>query len=91
MELRTLHQSAHESIVSFYDGFYADGCIYIALEFMDSGNLADVLKQVGKIPELILAKITIQVSFCPSSLILPSLLYLVCCLTVSSHLALAWH
>eukprot|EP01102_Stenamoeba_stenopodia_P016845 TRINITY_DN5934_c0_g1_i2.p1 TRINITY_DN5934_c0_g1~~TRINITY_DN5934_c0_g1_i2.p1 ORF type:complete len:330 (-),score=79.54 TRINITY_DN5934_c0_g1_i2:39-1028(-) len=60
MELRTLHLSSHESIVEFYDAFYSDGSIFLALEYMDCGNLADVLKQVGKIPENVLGKITDQ-------------------------------
>eukprot|EP01097_Dermamoeba_algensis_P005442 TRINITY_DN3460_c0_g2_i2.p1 TRINITY_DN3460_c0_g2~~TRINITY_DN3460_c0_g2_i2.p1 ORF type:complete len:320 (-),score=50.87 TRINITY_DN3460_c0_g2_i2:298-1257(-) len=59
-ELRTLHESSHESIVRFYGAFYNEGAIRIALEFMDCGTLADLVKVIGPIPENVIAKITLQ-------------------------------
>eukprot|EP01095_Lingulamoeba_sp_RSL-Kostka_P014052 TRINITY_DN6005_c0_g1_i3.p1 TRINITY_DN6005_c0_g1~~TRINITY_DN6005_c0_g1_i3.p1 ORF type:complete len:293 (-),score=80.23 TRINITY_DN6005_c0_g1_i3:285-1163(-) len=56
-EIRTLFNCDHPNVVGFQGAFYTDGMINIALEFMDGGNLADVLKTVGTIPEPIIAKI----------------------------------
>jgi len=58
LELKTLYKTLSKYVVSFYDAFYSEGNIYIALEFMDSGSLADVLKACGSIPERILSKLT---------------------------------
>jgi hypothetical protein len=35
-----------------------DGFVNIALEYMDAGSLADVKKEVGKIPEIVIGMIT---------------------------------
>ena len=32
LELKTLHESMHESIISFYGAFYREGAVHIALE-----------------------------------------------------------
>jgi serine/threonine protein kinase len=48
-------------VVSFYDAFFNEGNIYVALEYMDAGSLADVLAKSGPIPENIIAKIAVQV------------------------------
>eukprot|EP00742_Colponemidia_sp_Colp-10_P006036 GILJ01006460.1.p1 GENE.GILJ01006460.1~~GILJ01006460.1.p1 ORF type:complete len:395 (+),score=49.26 GILJ01006460.1:109-1293(+) len=61
LELKTLHECVCPYIVGFYGAFYQEGAINIALEYMDCGSLQDVLKAVGKIPENILGKMTIQV------------------------------
>jgi serine/threonine protein kinase len=42
-------------------GFVRDGAITIALEYMDGGSLANVLDQVGPIPERVLASIAYQI------------------------------
>lgn len=42
-----------------YGAFLQDGYVNIALEYMDAGSLADVIKEVGKIPEVILGLITV--------------------------------
>eukprot|EP01112_Ceratiomyxa_fruticulosa_P002135 TRINITY_DN12262_c0_g2_i1.p1 TRINITY_DN12262_c0_g2~~TRINITY_DN12262_c0_g2_i1.p1 ORF type:complete len:372 (-),score=82.23 TRINITY_DN12262_c0_g2_i1:93-1208(-) len=60
-ELKTLHKTQSEYIVSFFDAFYEDGTIYIAMEYMDKGSIADLLKSAGTLPEVVLAKITTQV------------------------------
>jgi len=45
----------------FFDAFYDEGSVFIALEFMNGGSLGDVLKNAGVIPEQILVKIVMQV------------------------------
>ena len=40
---------------------YQTGSITIALEYMDGGSLANVLHQVGPIPERVLASIAYQI------------------------------
>ena len=49
------------SLISFYGAFYRDGAITIALEFMDGGSLANVLAQLGAIPERVLASMAYQI------------------------------
>lgn len=61
LELKTLYRNQSEYVVSLYDAFYNEGSIYIALEYMDGGSLADLLKANGKIEERILANVTTQV------------------------------
>lgn len=61
LELKTLYKTQSEYVVTFYDAFYSEGSIFIALEYMDGGSLADLLRASGSIPERILAKITTQV------------------------------
>lgn len=54
LELKTLHECDCDYIVKSYGSFLKDGYVNIALEFMDAGSLAGVLKEVGKIPEMII-------------------------------------
>lgn len=61
LELKTLYRTQSEYVVTFFDAFYSEGSIFIALEYMDGGSLADILRASGSIPERILAKITTQV------------------------------
>jgi len=61
LELKTLYRNQSEHIVSLYDAFFCEGSIYIAMEYMDGGSLADLLKMCGTISERILAHITAQV------------------------------
>jgi len=61
LELKTLYKTQSEYVVTFYDAFFSEGSIFIALEYMDGGSLADLLKMNGCIPERILARITTQV------------------------------
>jgi serine/threonine protein kinase len=58
-----ISSSLNISLITFYGCFYRDGAITIALEFMDGGSLANVLSQVGPIPENVLASIAYQVPF----------------------------
>ena len=46
LELKTLHESRHESIVSFYGAFYREGAVHIALEYMDA-SLLDIGRAEG--------------------------------------------
>ena len=59
LELRTLHECDSDYIVRSYGAFLKDGMVNIALEFMDAGSLADVIKEVGKIPEMIIGMMTV--------------------------------
>lgn len=75
LELRTLHNAFHESIVTFYGAFYKvracrvcalstkvqEGAISICLELMDGGTLAEVIKG-APIPEPVLAHISLKVA-----------------------------
>lgn len=57
-----INQSAQcPYIVICYQSFYDNGSIYIILEYMDGGSLADFLKKVKKIQEPYLAAICKQV------------------------------
>lgn len=49
------------SLITFYGAFYREGSITIALEYMDGGSLANVIDQVGPIPEQVLASIAFQI------------------------------
>lgn len=53
--------SARCSLITFYGAFYREGAITIALEYMDGGSLANVIDQVGPIPEPALANIAFQI------------------------------
>jgi serine/threonine protein kinase len=61
-ELKTLHKTQCEYVVSFFDAFYDEGCIFISLEYMDIGSLLDIVGKVKVIPEEVLGKIALQVS-----------------------------
>ena len=60
-EVRSLYKTDCPTIVHFYGAFFQEGSITIALEYMDGGSLANVLEQVGPIPEAVLANMTFQV------------------------------
>jgi serine/threonine protein kinase len=61
LELKTLYRTQSDYVVTFFDAFYTEGSIFIALEYMDGGSLADLLRANGHISERILAYITAQV------------------------------
>lgn len=54
-EIDTLYDAQCPNLITFYGAFYREGTITIALEYMDGGSLANVLDQVGPIPEKPLA------------------------------------
>lgn len=60
-EIITLYDAQCPNLITFYGAFYREGSITIALEYMDGGSLANVLAQVGPIPERILANMAFQI------------------------------
>lgn len=60
-EIMTLYDAKCPNLITFYGAFYREGAITIALEYMDGGSLANVLSQVGPIPEKVLASIAFQI------------------------------
>eukprot|EP00316_Scyphosphaera_apsteinii_P016401 CAMPEP_0119319764 /NCGR_PEP_ID=MMETSP1333-20130426/50320_1 /TAXON_ID=418940 /ORGANISM="Scyphosphaera apsteinii, Strain RCC1455" /LENGTH=396 /DNA_ID=CAMNT_0007326257 /DNA_START=111 /DNA_END=1301 /DNA_ORIENTATION=+ len=61
LELKTLHESLHPSIVSFFGAFYREGAVHIALEYMDA-SLQDLRRSQGSsLPEPILRAIACPV------------------------------
>ena len=61
IELKTLHDCNHDNVLKSYGAFEKEGKVNIALEFMDSGSLAHILKKVGQIDEPIVGMITVQI------------------------------
>jgi serine/threonine protein kinase len=51
LELKTLHECDSDYIVKSYGAFIKDGHVHMALEYMDAGSLASVIKEVGKLSE----------------------------------------
>eukprot|EP01017_Pseudomicrothorax_dubius_P020390 TRINITY_DN2225_c0_g1_i3.p1 TRINITY_DN2225_c0_g1~~TRINITY_DN2225_c0_g1_i3.p1 ORF type:complete len:339 (-),score=23.79 TRINITY_DN2225_c0_g1_i3:249-1265(-) len=60
-ELHTLMSCRSEYIVKCYGAYQHGTFLSYCLEYMDLGNLSDVLKVVGKIPEIIIGMIVCQV------------------------------
>jgi serine/threonine protein kinase len=60
-EITTLYDAQCPNLITFYGAFYREGAITIALEYMDGGSLANVLSQVGPIPERVLASVCFQI------------------------------
>lgn len=60
-EVRSLYKTDCPSIVHFYGAFFKDGSISVALEYMDGGSLANVMEQVGVVPEFVLASFAFQI------------------------------
>ena len=54
-----MHECDCDYIIRSYGAFLKDGFVHIALEFMDKGSLAEVVKEVGKVPETILGLMTV--------------------------------
>ena len=47
IELKTLHDCNCDNVLKSYGAFEKEGKVNIALEFMDAGSLAHILKNVG--------------------------------------------
>lgn len=60
-EIVTLYDAQCPNLITFYGAFYREGSITIALEYMNGGSLANVLAQVGPIPERVLANMAFQI------------------------------
>lgn len=56
-----INQIQREHVVACHQTFVGEGRIYIVLEYMDGGSLADVLLKQQKIPEHYLAEVARQV------------------------------
>lgn len=61
LEMNTLSKCNCENVLRCYGAFIKEDKVVIALEFMDGGSLANVLKKVGKIKEDMLGIITVQI------------------------------
>jgi len=61
IELNTLRNCNSEYIVKCFGAFSQKDGILIALEYMDKGSLADIIKECGSLPEVIIGMITFQV------------------------------
>ena len=61
IELKTLHDCDCDNVLRSYGAFEKEGKVNIALEFMDAGSLAHILKSVGQIPEAIIGLLTVQI------------------------------
>jgi len=59
LEMNTLSKCNSENVLRCYGAFIKEDKVLIALEFMDGGSLANVLKKVGKIKEDMLGIITV--------------------------------
>lgn len=62
-EIQSLYNCDCPAIIGFYGAFYREGAISIALEFMNGGSLANVIAQVGALPEAALAHISFQILY----------------------------
>lgn len=60
-EIVTLYDAQCPNLITFYGAFYREGAITIALEYMDGGSLANVIDQIGAIPERVLANMAYQI------------------------------
>jgi serine/threonine protein kinase len=60
-EINTLSKSNCVNVLRCYGAFIKDENVFFALEFMDGGSLANILKKVGKIKEDVLGIITVQI------------------------------
>ena len=56
MELEVLHKCASPFIVDFYGAFFAEGAVYLCMEYMDGGSLDNIYE--GGVAEPYLAVIT---------------------------------
>jgi serine/threonine protein kinase len=61
LELKTLHECDSDYIVRSYGAFVKDGNVNMALEYMDAGSLAGVIKEVKQVPEPIIGLMTVQI------------------------------
>jgi mitogen-activated protein kinase kinase 1 len=60
-EIITLYDAQCPNLITFYGAFYREGAITIALEYMNGGSLANVLNQIGPVPESVLANVAYQI------------------------------
>ncbi|KAL7718841.1 Protein kinase [Entamoeba marina] len=49
-EVEILQSTQHENIVSFYNAYLMRSTVWLCMEYMDSGSLADVIEQHDELP-----------------------------------------
>ncbi|KAL7719639.1 non-specific serine/threonine protein kinase [Entamoeba marina] len=49
-KLKFLQSTQHENIVSFYNAYLMRSTVWLCMEYMDSGSLADVIEQHDELP-----------------------------------------
>ena len=59
--MQTLSDCNCDNILRSYGAFIRDGKVHIALEYMDAGSLASVLRKAGQMTEQIIGIITVQI------------------------------
>ena len=47
-EIKVIFNASSDHLVAFYDAFFHDGCIHLALEYMDCGSLESVMRAVAQ-------------------------------------------
>ena len=64
-EVKLVYNARSDHLLTFFDAFFHEGHIYLALEYMDMGSLErlfDAPKQAGaRLPEQVLANVLVQV------------------------------
>jgi serine/threonine protein kinase len=60
-EFKALYECKNNNIIQLYDAFYREGSLYMIIEYMNCGSLADIIKYTKTIPEAVLSKITKEV------------------------------
>lgn len=89
-EIRTLCEApCYQGLVEFYGAFYTpdSGQISIALEYMDGGSLADIIRVRKQIPEAVLSlmvKKLLHVSIPPSVSLVSS--FIICAVMFTLYL-----
>jgi tRNA A-37 threonylcarbamoyl transferase component Bud32 len=57
-ELQELEETNCGYLVGFYNSFFADGLMHLALEYMDRGSLQSIVEDVGPLAEPVLAEVS---------------------------------
>ncbi|KAI9905735.1 hypothetical protein PsorP6_014395 [Peronosclerospora sorghi] len=61
MEISLLRKLKHENIVKYHDTIKTQGFLYIVLEYMENGSLAQFIKKFGSLSETLVAMYITQV------------------------------
>eukprot|EP01124_Arcella_intermedia_P003841 TRINITY_DN12162_c0_g1_i1.p1 TRINITY_DN12162_c0_g1~~TRINITY_DN12162_c0_g1_i1.p1 ORF type:complete len:1451 (-),score=396.76 TRINITY_DN12162_c0_g1_i1:100-4452(-) len=60
-EIKLLQHLSHEKIVAYIDSATLDNFLYIVLEYVENGSLADITKELGRFPEQLIVLYISQV------------------------------
>lgn len=60
-EISLLRKLNHENIVKYHDTIKTQQCLYIVLEYMENGSLAQFLRKFGSLSETLVAMYVTQV------------------------------